>query len=376
MRDHDPRPPTGVRHVRRSAIFLLLLVSLLGACTVGEERDSSPQTIVSGASTTESTSPDTQAQTETRQALASARCPLQKLPFSRAKLPDGFFSARASALWAPSSANRCIFLIAPGARAPRAVWQVPEGERLARLGWAPDGETFAATTLAGSEAQTYVVSRNGLVREQFTAAGVGFVSDGRELISRLSGIYLRSNGDERRVVTLGALRGAAGLGGRAIVSVGPDRYGFSRGYADQAILITASSGRDAQALTALMIVSTDGRVVRVGPTFDGDRTGVPGGYAWSPAGDTLAEIVGELPGKAGLPLPHDHCLGVWTKRGGYERVVCGSELPYGGHFDRLVWSADGDRILLNSGVVLTPTGAYVGQLTVPPLAFQLHWSEP
>jgi len=366
-----------VNDVRVGATITLLLLSALTGC------DSSPSSEPPAArtlpATTDSRSP--REGDSTTGATDVSACDERRLPFARQKLPRKFFPRNASALWAPSSAKRCLYLVPPGG-SPRPIWQVPVGERLVRLGWAPDGSTFVATTASGAGTGTYVVDRNGLVRQRLAVDGIAFLDDGSGIIVRTGALYLRADGRERRLVALDAIRAAAGFGRAALVSVAPDRHGFARGYGADAVVTTVFSNGSPSAAQALILVSRAGNVRRVGPIFGSARTGNLGGRDWSADGDAFVQVVGELPGSARLNLGHDHCLDVWTARGGYRRLVCGSDLPQRAsspgrrpHFDRVVWSADGSAFLLNNGAVVTRSGAPLEPVVVPPLAFYLRWTE-
>jgi len=374
------RTPRGVRAVvnemRVGATLVLLLLAALAGC------DSSPSGEPSSAGTlpvtTDRRSPHESGLTTAKDVSA---CDQRRLPFARQKLPTRFFRSNASALWAPSSAKGCLYLVSP-VNSARPIWQVPVGERLVRLGWAPDGSTFVATTAIGAVTRTYVVDRNGLVRQRLAVDGIAFLDDGSGIVVRTGALYLRADGRERRLVALDAIRAAAGFGRAALVSVAPDRHGFARGYGADAVVTTVFSNGSPSAAQALVVVSRAGSVRRVGPIFGSARTGNPGGRDWSAEGDAFVQVVGELPGSARLGLGHDHCLDVWTARSGYRRLVCGSDLPErarspgrGPHFDRVVWSADGSAFLLNNGTVVSRSGRSLEPVVVPPLAFYLRWTE-
>ncbi|HXG70674.1 MAG TPA: hypothetical protein VNJ04_08700 [Gemmatimonadaceae bacterium] len=348
-----------VNDVRVGATIVLLLLSALTGCD--SSSSSEPPAVRTLPATTDSRSP--REGDSTTGATDVSACDERRLPFARQKLPRKFFPTNASALWAPSSAKRCLYLVPPGG-SPRPIWQVPVGERLVRLGWAPDGTTFVATTASGAGTGTYFVDRDGFARERLAADGITFLDDGSAIVVRRVALYLRAHGRERRLVALDAIRAAAGFGRAALVSVAPDRHGFARGYGADAVVTTVFSNGSPSAAQALVLVSRAGSVQRVGPIFGSARTGNPGGRDWSADGDAFVQVVGELPGSARLNLGHDHCLDVWTARGGYRRLVCGSDLPQRAsspgrrpHFDRVVWSADGSAFLLNNGAVVTRSGA-------------------
>jgi hypothetical protein len=354
-----------------ATLVLFLLAALTGCESSSSGEQSAARTF---AATTDPRSPHENARTTAAGDVSA--CDERGLPFARRKLPRRFFPTNASALWAPSSARRCLYLVPP-AGAPRPIWQVPVGERLVRLGWAPGGSRFVTTTAIGAARRTYVVDREGLVRERLAADGIAFLDDGSGIVVRTGALYLRAHGRERRLVGLDAIRAAAGFGRTALVSVAPDRHGFARGYGEDSIVITVFSGLSPRAAQALVVVSRAGSVRRVGPIFGSARTGNPGGREWSAGGDAFVQVVGELPGSARLGLGHDHCLDLWTARGGYRRLVCGSELPQrpAPHFDRVVWSADGSAFLLNNGTVVARGGKSLRPVVVSPLAFYLRWTE-
>jgi hypothetical protein len=359
-----------------ATIVLLLLVALTGCDSSSSNEPSAGRTL---PVTTDPRSPHESVRTTG--AIDVPACDERRLPFARQKLPRKFFPTHASALWAPSSAKRCLYLVTPGGP-PRPIWKVPAGERLVRLGWAPDGATFVATTALGVGTRTYVVDRDGFVRERLAADGITFLDDGSAIVVRTGALYLRAHGRERRLVGLDAIRAAAGFGRAALVSVAPDRHGFALGYGEDAIVTTVFSNASPSAAKALVLVSRAASVQRVGPIFGSAHTGIPGGRDWSADGDAFVQVVGELPGSARLNLGHDHCLDVWTARGGYRRLVCGSDMPQrarslgrGPHFDRVVWSADGSAFLLNNGTVVTRSGESLEPIVVPPLAFYLRWTE-
>jgi len=361
--------------MRVGATIVLLLLGALTGC------DSSPSSAPSARTLPATTDPRSPQESErTTGATDVSACDERKLPFARQKLPRKFFPTNASALWAPSAAKRCLYLVPPSG-SPRPIWQVPVGERLVRLGWAPDG-TFVATTAIGARTRTYVVDRNGFVRQRLAADGITFLDDGSAIFVRTAALYLRAHGRERRLVGLDAIRAAAGFGRAALVSVAPDRHGFALGYGGDEIVTSVFSNASPGAAQALVLIARDGSVQRVGPIFGSAHTGNPGGRDWSADGDAFVQVVGELPGDARLKLGHDHCLDVWTARNGYRRLVCGSDLPHrarspgrGLHFDRVVWSADGSAFLLNNGTVVSRSGALREPVDVPPLAFYLRWTE-
>jgi hypothetical protein len=364
-----------VSDMRVGATLVLLLLALLTGCDSSSSDE--PSVIRTLPATTDLQSPRDGRMTATD----VSACDRRTLPLPRQKLSTKFFPTSASALWAPSSAERCLYLVPP-AGLPRPIWQVPVGERLVRLGWAPDGGTFVATTTSGAASRTYVLDRNGLVRQRLAADGIAFLDDGSEIVVRKDALYLRAHGRERRLVGLDAIRAAAGFGQAALVSVAPDRHGFALGYGKDSVVTIVFSNASPSAAQALVVVSRAASVRRVGPIFGSARTGNPGGHDWSANGDAFVQVVGELSGNARLNLGHDHCLDVWTARRGYGRLVCGSDLPQrarppgrGPHFDRVVWSADGTAFLLNNGTVVSRAGKALEPVVVPPLAFHLQWTE-
>jgi hypothetical protein len=270
--------------------------------------------------------------------------------------------------------SRCVYLVFPRREEARPLWRTPAGERVSGLSWAPDGKTFALTTVS----RVVLLGRDGSLLRRFRATGAAFLDDGRLILSRSNGIYLVVGSRWRRLTSRQELERAAGFRIRRAFSVSHDPHGFTRGEGRGAIAVTVwSAGRSWKSI--VLVVSAAGRVARASPAYRaGGGEGAVYAWAWSPDGRELfvtAEVAGPPARRA--RGNHDHCVDVWSAGGGRRRAFCESQLPpaYQSHFAELVWAADGERALLDNGTVVTRDGDVAARvpLAADDRSFQLQW---
>jgi hypothetical protein len=199
-----------------------------------------------------------------------------------------------------------------------------------------------------------LLGAGGRLLRKWSARTAAFVADGRLVLAFDSGVYVTRGGRLRRIATIAALTRAAGFRSAA-GPFGPDAWGFSRGYGEDAVAFQWWSGRR----YALLVVDTAGRASRVSP--DGRGFGSVGGSAWAPDGRRLLEFT-VFRSPPGFRKEHDHCLHVWSARGGSRKAFCISALGrrFQFHFDKALWARGGRTALLNDGTVISASGRVLG----------------
>jgi hypothetical protein len=269
----------------------------------------------------------------------------------RFRVAPRFLAPGSTGLWSPPN-SRCLLRVSAGSESVEVVLRLRRRERLVGLHWAPDGRSFVA--VSRQPRRVFLLGAGGRLLRKWSARTAAFVADGRLVLAFDSGVYVTRGRRLRRIATSGRLKQAAGFRSAA-GPFGPDPWGSSRGYGANAVAFQWWSGRR----DALLVVDTAGRVSRVSPNGRGFVS--VGGSAWAPKGRRLLEFT-VFPSPPGFEKEHDHCLHVWSDRGGSRQAFCVSALGrrFQFHFDKLLWARDGRTALLNDGTVISTSGRVLG----------------
>jgi hypothetical protein len=269
----------------------------------------------------------------------------------RFRVAPRFLAPGSTGLWLPLGA-RCLLRVSAGSESVEPVLRLRRGERLVGLHWAPDGRSFVA--VSRQPRRVLLLGAGGRLLRKWSARTAAFVADGRLVLAFDSGVYVKRGRRLRRIATSAVLERAAGFRSAA-GPFGPDHWGYSRGYGEDAVAFQWWSGRR----DALLVVDTAGRASRVSPDARGFVS--VGGSAWAPDGRRLLEFT-VFRSPPGFGKEHDHCLHVWSGRGGSRKAFCVSALGrrFQFHFDKALWARDGRTALLNDGTVISTSGRVLG----------------
>jgi dipeptidyl aminopeptidase/acylaminoacyl peptidase len=302
-------------------------------------------------------------------------CPRVDLEWPSRALP-GFFPPSRAGLWLPYE-ERCVYVVFPDGEKARPFWGGRPGERVLAVAWAPDGESVAITTESPRRGwrrhswRVVLLRRDGTVLRRLAATGAAFLRDGRLAVSREGGIDLLVGSRARRLASREELEQVAGFRARRPLVLSHDTSGYAGGHGiDQVALTLWSGGSGAYTgwKSVVLVVSAGGKVTRASPAYRAaGPEGVVSGWAWSPDGRELF-VMAEVPGPPARRrrASHDHCLDIWSADRRRRRAFCESELPraHHSHFEKLTWTADGKRGLLNNGTIVTRDGRVVGHASV------------
>ncbi|HET7128484.1 MAG TPA: hypothetical protein VFJ93_05340 [Gaiellaceae bacterium] len=310
----------------------------------------------------------------TRTRLVS-ECPQVQPPWSQTGKYAPFFGSERRVVWLPTAAGRCLYELRPGAETARAIWKADAETAVSGVMWSPANEQLLLTVRGSKGDAVERLDANGQSLATIAARSATWTTSGQVVIQRSTGLFLVTRSGLKKIISTTALEDAAGFAGRPN-SIGEDTLGYERGAGDSAVAVTWSSSTPPREVT--LVVGLDGAVARATPVFrgTGSRAGGVGGLSWSPDGRQLYLLL-KAPTPQGFSYDHDHCVMRWDRSIGFRTTFCMTDLPqrYRHHFDKLIWSADGSRGLLNDGTVINHDGEPLSHLRAKPTwgAFSAHW---
>ena len=230
-----------------------------------------------------------------------------------------------------------------------------EGGRLVREGpsplpaldtqqeWSPDGRLVASKRIEPCEPnqrprwkcyrqadEIYLQAADGSGRRAITDGYLSsWTPDGRLIVTAGGGHrYVVFDPRTRRTTIPLAPKRVAAFAGVKRASLGPPRWSTDRRFI--AAMVAGKWPKAANAFSGFVIARADGTPVRVVTS-----PYLISMFAWSPRGHRLAWTT------SGFPTPHE--LFVLDDPNGEPRVLLAAER----HFDRIAWSPDGRRLLLD-----------------------------
>lgn len=347
-------------------IVIVVAVAITATSCKGQERATTSAPRRSTAPTTANAAPAVP-----RRPLISD-CAKSKVPWSQRGSYAAFFGGGRYALWVPAVSSRCLYVVR--GRIARPIWEAKERETIRGVMWAPTGTELVVVTSGRDGRRIERLSAAGRRIAVLDGKSASWTRSGQLVIQRRDGLLRAGTRGVRRIVSTARLAKVAGFQGH-LSTIGEDTLGYQRGAGTSGVALVWASWPTSHAV--VLIVHLNGTVTRASPIFaPGRYPGGVGGLSWSSDGKRLFLLL-KAPTPPGFTYGHDHCVMRWTRQSGYRMTFCMTDLPPPSrhHFDKLVWSSDGSRGLLNNGTVIDRAGRPIGDLAAKPTwgAFSAHW---